>query len=87
MLGTESFLVMLLGGNEGFKLSENLDLVFYQREPRAKNIYKYFENSNTVNKILCETCLILIIKIYAGVAVCSFAFSQAAMVITRVRII
>ena len=46
MVGTESFLVMLFGGNKGFKSSENLDSVFYQRERHAKNIYKDFKNGN-----------------------------------------
>ena len=43
MVRTEFFLVMLFGGNEGFKYSENLDLVFYQRESHAKN--KKIENA------------------------------------------
>ena len=44
MLGTESVLVLLFGGNEGFKYSEYLDLVFHQRERHAKNSYTDFEN-------------------------------------------
>ena len=46
MVGTESFLVMLFGGNEGFELSKNLDLVFYQKERHAKHCNKDFENED-----------------------------------------
>ena len=44
MVGNGSFLIVLFGGNEGFEQSENLDLVFYQREHHAKSRYKDFEN-------------------------------------------
>ena len=46
MVGTESFLVVLFGGNEGIEQSEDLDSVFYQRECHAKKSYKYFENDD-----------------------------------------
>ena len=42
MVRTESFLVLLLGGNEGFKWLENVDLVFNQKERHANNSYKDF---------------------------------------------
>ena len=41
---TDFFQFLLLGGNEGFKHSEKVDLVFYQRECLEKNMYKDFEN-------------------------------------------
>ena len=46
MVGTKSFLDMLFVENEGFKLSKNLDLVFYQKERHAKHCYKDFENED-----------------------------------------
>ena len=38
--------LMLFIGNEGFKKSKNLNLVFYQRERHAKNSFKDFENKD-----------------------------------------
>ena len=41
---TENILVLFLGGNEGFKYSEKIGLVLYQREHHAKNSYKNVKN-------------------------------------------
>ena len=46
MVGTENILVLFLGGNEGFKQSENKDLVLYQREHHTKNTYEDFKNED-----------------------------------------
>ena len=46
MVETKSFLVMLYGGNEGFKKSETLDFVFYQRECHARYRYTDFEKED-----------------------------------------
>ena len=46
MVVTESILLLLLERNEGFKSSEKVYLVFYQRECHAKNSFMVFENED-----------------------------------------
>ena len=44
-----------MGRNEGFKESENLDLVLYQWERHAKNSYKDIENEYKQNIVSSAT--------------------------------